>query len=131
MSPPFDLLVPLFSVLAPTESVKLFKLINTKSFATVEPTKVTPPSTPVAVAVTAARPGIADAYHEPVCEVDQSVFSESDQPPLSVNSKPVYSEARLRTNGASLIVALPRTASLDVLQLRSMSVVHSVVLLKP
>jgi hypothetical protein len=58
LSPPFDLLVPLFSVLAPTESVELFKLVDLKPLAAVEPSKVPPPAAPVAVSVAAARPRI-------------------------------------------------------------------------
>jgi len=51
LSPPFEILVPSFSVLATTEPVKLVKPIYSEPLAAIEPTKVLPPPAAVTIAI--------------------------------------------------------------------------------
>lgn len=74
---------------------------------------------------------LRERHHVPVCAVVQSVLSERVMPEPAEKRGPLYSETRLRWNGAAAMVAEPRTALSLALQLTATSVVHSVVPLKP
>jgi hypothetical protein len=105
LSPPFEILVPLFSVLAPTESVELFKLVDPEPLAPIEASEIPPPPAPIAIGIALACPRIAGPYHVPSYASSQEPFNESVMVPSVPKSGPLISLMRFALNGTSSSVA--------------------------
>jgi hypothetical protein len=105
LHPPFEILVPLFSVLAPTQPVKLVEAIHPEPLAAVEASEIPPPPAPIAIGIALARPGITWPYHVPLYASSQELFSESVIAPSVPKSGPLISLMRLALKGTSSSVA--------------------------